>query len=239
MKKTAIITNIAIAAILLVLSISIFSIDLERVYSGSNTPTVAAPVTIGNRNLKNVSFMICIETDTDPAIVTEMMNAFSLRSVSATFFVSGSWAMRNPQTLRHMHTLGFEIANHGFSGRSIKGLSAEKQKKEIQDTHTLVKGLTNIEMKLFFPPAGEYSKDTLKVAQALGYTVVLSCCNVDTNSPSATADAIFNAATSNPKNGDLILLCPTRNAVTAIPNIIDFYLGQEFGIIKVSDNIAT
>lgn len=233
MKKTAIIANIAIAAVLLVLSISIFSVDLERVYT-----TVAAPITIGNKNLKNVSFMICVETDTDSAIVNEMMNILTLRKVSATFFVAGSWVMKNPQSLKNMNALNFEIANYGFAGKSIKSLPTEKQKKEMLDTHTLVKGLTGVDMKLFFPPAREYSKDTLKTASALGYTVVLSCCDAKSKSPDATAEGIRDNATQKAENGDLILICPTTFSLQAMPSIVDYYLEQSFGIIKVSDNIV-
>lgn len=233
MKKTAIIANIAIAVVLLVLSISIFSVDLDRVYT-----TVAAPITIGNENLKNVSFMICIESDTDAVIVDEMMNILALRKASATFFVAGSWVMKNPQSLKNMSALKFEIANYGFSGKSIKSLSAEKQKKEMLDTHTLVKGITGVDMKLFFPPVREYSKDTLKTASALGYTVVLSCCDAKSKSLDATAEGIRDNATQKAKNGDLILICPTHLALQAMPSIIDFYSEQNFGIVKVSDNIV-
>lgn len=234
MKKTAIFANIAIAIVLLVLSISIFSIDLERIYT-----TVAAPVTTGNKNLSNVSFMICIEPDTETTFIDEIMNSLTKRNVSATFFVSGSWVMKNPQQIKKIHNLGFEIANYGFAGKSIKTMSAENQKREILDTHTLVKGLTGVDMKLFLPPAREYSKETLKTASALGYKVVLACCDAKSKAPDATSERIYMNATSELRNGDLILICPTRLVVQSMPSIIDFYISNEFGIIKVGENIAS
>jgi peptidoglycan/xylan/chitin deacetylase (PgdA/CDA1 family) len=232
-KRTSIIVNVAIAVVLVGLSIAVFSVDMGRIYT-----TVAAPITNGNRDMKNVSFMICVEADSDGAAVDQIMNTLALRKVSATFFVTGSWVMRNPQKLQTMHTLGFEIANHGFSGKDMKPMKAEQQKKEILDNHTLVKGLTGVDMKLFMPPVGNYSKDLLKVVSGLGYTVVLSCCDTKSKEPNASPSTIFTLATENTKNGHLILVCPTPQVVQALPSILDFYLNNEFGVVKVSDNIA-
>jgi len=228
-----IIANLAIAVVLVVLSIAVFSADFGRIYT-----TVAAPVTIGNTANKNVSFMICVESQSDGAAVDEIMNTLALRKVSATFFVTGSWAMRNPQRIRNMQTLGFEIANHGFSGGDMRKMSVEQKKKEILDTHTLVKGLVGVDMKLFLPPANGYNRDLLKISEGLGYTVVLSCCDVKSTAKDASAASIFEKATEKPQNGHLILICPTAYVVDALPSILDFYADLEFGVIKVSDNIA-
>ena len=232
-KRTSIIANLAIAVVLVGLSIAVFSVDMGRIYT-----TVAAPVTSGNKSLKNVSFMLCVEADTDGAAVDGVMNILALREVSATFFVTGSWVMKNPQRMRNIQTLGFEIASHGQSGGSMKAMKAEQQKKELLDNHALVKGLTGIDMKLFLPPGASHNKDMLKVTSALGYTVVLPCCDVESKAADASAASIFTKATEKPQNGHLILVCPTQHVVQALPSILDFYLNNEFGIVKVSDNIA-
>jgi len=232
-KRTSIIANIAIAVVLVSLSIAVFSVDMGRIYT-----TVAAPVTSGNKNEKNVSLMICVEASSDGASLDEIVNILALRKMSATFFVTGSWVMKNPQRIRNMHTLGFEIASHGFSGNDMKALNAEQQRKEILDNHALVKGLIGVDMKLFMPPAGSYNRDMLKVISALGYTAVLSCCDTKSKAPDASASAIFTRATDDIKNGHLILVCPTPQVAQALPSILDFYQKNEYGVVKVSDNIA-
>jgi len=232
-KRTQIIANVAIAVVLIALSVAVFSVDMERIYT-----TVAAPVTSGNKSVKNVSFMICVEADSDEASVDQIMNILALRQASATFFVTGSWVMKNPQRVRNMQTLGYEIGNHGFSGSDMKAMKQDQQKKEILDNHTLVKGLTGVDMKLFMPPAANYNKDMLKVVAALGYTVVLSCCDAESKSADASASSIFTKATENAKNGDLVLICPTQHVVQALPSILDFYSSNEYSVVKVSDNIA-
>lgn len=215
--KKSLIVNISIAIVLVALSIVVFSADFGRIYT-----TVAAPVTIGNKQHKNASLMICVEKDTDGKIIDEMMGILSENKTTATFFVAGGWVMRNSHRIQNMHSQGYEIANYGFSGKSFKTLNTEQQKKEILDTHTLVKGLTGLDMKLFSPPMGEYSKNTLKTATALGVTVVLHCCE--------------NA--ENLKNGDLIMICPAKVGVPALQNAITTITQQGFDLVKVSDNIG-
>jgi peptidoglycan/xylan/chitin deacetylase (PgdA/CDA1 family) len=233
MKKTTLIANLAIAVVLCLLSIAIFSADLGRVYE-----SVAAPVALGNKNHKNVSFVVCVETDTDGAALDEIMNVLALRKVNATFFVTGSWVMRNPQRVKTLHNMGFELGNHGFAGKSLRGLDATKQKAEMLDTHTLVKGLTGFDMKLFLPPKGEFNNSLLKVAKDLGYVTIAASRDVSSHSPDATADRIFNRATENMKNGELIKICPSRLVAQAMPSIINSYLQADFRIIKVSENIG-
>lgn len=215
--KKSLVTNIAIAAVLVVLSVAVFSADLERVYS-----PIAAPITVGNKSAKNVSLMICVEADTEGGVLDAYANALAARDSSATFFVQGSWVMKNPLKLKNILALEFELGNLGFSGKSFKPMNTEKQKQEILDTHTIVKGMTGVDMKMFTPPDGEYNKDTVKTATALGYTTVGQ-----------------SKASPTPQNGDLILVCPSDTAVEDFEALLDSYLQQGFAIIKVSDNITS
>jgi hypothetical protein len=214
--KKSLIANFLIAVVLVVLSIAVFSADLERVYS-----PIAAPITVGNKAEKNVSLMICVEKDTDASVLDGMINALAAKSSSATFFVSGSWVMKNPLKVKNMLVLGFELGNLGFGGTSFKSMSAAKQKQEILDTHTIVKGMTGVDMKVFTPPAGEYNKDTVKTATALGYTTV--CKSKETGTP---------------QNGDLVLVCPADTNTADFETLLNNYLQQNFAVIKVSDNIS-
>lgn len=216
MKRTSLITNLSIALVLVVISVAVFSADLERVYT-----TVSAPINSGNKNSKNASFMICVETDTDGAVLDAISAALAAKNCSATFFLAGSWVMKNPLRLNKLLALEFEIGNLGFSGKIFKGQKTEKQKQEILDTHTLVKGMTGVDMKLFTPPDAKYDKNTLKTAGALGYTVV---------APSK--------ASAGAKNGDLVLVCPREVTAADFEAKIDTYLQLGFGLVKVSENIV-
>jgi peptidoglycan/xylan/chitin deacetylase (PgdA/CDA1 family) len=48
---------------------------------------------------------------------------------------------------------------------------------------------------------------------------------------------IYKRATSNPENGDLILMHPKEHTLKVLPDIIDFYLGKGFNLVTVSENI--
>ena len=239
--KTSVISNLAIAGVLFVLSLAIFTTDLTNVYV-----TVAAPVYSGDKNQKNVSLMFYMHNQSvDPGnnTYTEGITAvLNEKGVGATFFVTGMWAMQNPNLVKSLSDAGFELGNGGYSGRDLKKMSTAEQKKEISATHQLVRDLTGVDIKLFMPPMASFSKTTLKVAEGMGYvtvmygreTTVVSSESVDVASG---AQSITEKATQNLKNGDLVLLTPTEYTLNALPNIIDFYLSQGFSVLSVGANI--
>jgi len=233
-KKVSIISNLSIAAVLLVLSLAIFTTNLAGIYT-----TVAAPLYNGNKNEKNVSIMFSIAGATSGAnlstYIDSVTNILSEKGVGATFFVSGIWAMQNPEQLKMLGT-NYELGNSGYSAKDFKNLSAANQKSEISGAHEAVYKLTGIEMKLFSPPSGSFSKTTLKTASGLGYTTVL--WNKDTfDWRDSDAELITQRATQNLKNGDIVLMTPTASTVEALPSIIDFYLSQGFNVVAVGKNI--
>ena len=49
---------------------------------------------------------------------------------------------------------------------------------------------------------------------------------------------IFNRATKNLENGDLVLMHPKEHTLLALPKIIDFYIESGFSVVTVSENIG-
>ena len=236
-KKTSIISNIAIAMVLLVLSLAVFTTDLTSVYV-----TVAAPVYNGNKNQKNVSLVIsvfeCGTNQCDEAKhIENMMAVLTEKGAGATFFVGGAWAMKNANLVKNM-SAGFELGNNAYSGKDMKKMSAAAQKKEIQTTHAAVKNLAGVDMKLFMPPLGSFTKTTLKVAEESKYTTVMFSKNATCTASDCSTEAVTNKATQNLKNGDLVLLHPDQHTAQALPEIIDFYLSQGFNVVPVGANIS-
>ncbi|MCK9575933.1 MAG: polysaccharide deacetylase family protein, partial [Clostridia bacterium] len=157
-------------------------------------------------------------------------------NVTATFFVGGSWANSNTNTVKSIYEQGFEIGNHGYWHKDHKKLSVDRNQEEIYITHQLIKELTNYSMTLFAPPSGSYSGVTLDVATNLGYTTIMwSKDTIDWRDKNQ--ELVYNRATKNPKNGDLILMHPTAHTLSALDSIIKFYLAKNFNIVSVSQNI--
>ena len=66
----------------------------------------------GNTENNNVSFMVNVYQGEE--YVKNIMDICDLYKVKTTFFVGGSWAVKNIDLCKEIYTRGFELANHGF-----------------------------------------------------------------------------------------------------------------------------
>ena len=233
MKKTTfymIISNSLIALMLLSLSVitfvdpvkSVVMQDALRVYYNGNT------------NNKNVSLMFNVYWGNE--YLTPILNILKEEGIKTTFFVGGVWVDKYPELLLDIVADEHEIGNHGYFHKSHDELNYQQNQDEIFNNHKLVKQLINVDMNLFAPPSGAFNETTLQVAKNLGYSVIMwTKDTVDWRD--ADADIIYNRAIKNLKNGDLILMHPTKATATALPNVIKQIKQNGYNIVNVSKNI--
>lgn len=188
----------------------------------------------GNEQKNNVTLMINVYWGTE--YIEPMLEILEQHKVTTTFFVGGMWVAENTEMINLIKTKGHEIGNHGYYHKDHSKLSLEQNKEEISSCHNIVKVTTGIEMTLFAPPSGSYSKSTLSAAKTLGYkTIMWSKDTIDWRDKNS--DLIYSRATKDIKNGDLILMHPTEKTLQALDNILNFYEQNNFNVVPVSQNI--
>lgn len=190
----------------------------------------------GNENSKNVSLMINVYWGDE--YIDDMLDILKDKNAKVTFFVGGTWATKNEDTLKRMFEEGHEIANHGYSHKDCDKLSKQQLFDEISKTHNIVKGYLGFDMKLFMPPSGAYDTLTVEVAENLGYkTIMWSKDTIDWRDQKR--ELIVSRATKNGKGGDLILMHPTLETKNALAEIVEYYISNGFDLVPVSKNIAS
>ncbi|MBV9719737.1 MAG: polysaccharide deacetylase family protein [Candidatus Eremiobacteraeota bacterium] len=95
--------------------------------------------------------------------------------VPATFFLIGKDAEQWPEITQRIEADGNEIADHTYTHPNLDQESAEAVRKEIVEGGDTLWALTHDPAARTFmrPPHGRYTEQTLQIAQALGYSVVL------------------------------------------------------------------
>lgn len=230
MKKSVIITNCIIVAMFITL------IGLS--YSNAVALKVQADARVvyaGNTSQNKVAFMVNVYQHED--CVLDMLDIFDAFKVKATFFVGGSWAVKNIDTVKQIYARGFELGNHGFNHKDHDKLALEANMQEIKACHDLIKLNLGVEMNLFAPPSGAYNTTTVDCAENLGYkTIMWTHDTIDWRDQNA--DVIFKRATKDLSNGDLILMHPTEKTVTALTKILSYAINNGFEPTTVSTCIA-
>ncbi len=210
-----------VAALLLV---TVTDVKAERA-------TYDKPYYSGKSDTK-VSLMINVYWGTE--YIKPMLDIMERYNVKTTFFVGGSWAAVNSETLKSIHAAGHEIGNHGYYHKDQSKISVEYNKREIQTAHDVVKEYTGVDMNLFAPPSGAFGDNTLKAAAELGYrTIMWTRDTIDWRDHDA--DLIYRRAVKKIKGGDLILMHPTESTLRALERIITETTAQGLTISTVSD----
>lgn len=231
-KKITIITNLVLVAMLLIIGVVCF-------YPQTAVTTTAVNENVyynGNKNSNYVSLMFNIYQNTP--VVYKIMDVLDEYEVKATFFIGGAWADDNSEALKEIVKRGHELGNHGYFHKDHDKLTYEQNIEEITLCHNLVKLICGYEIKLFAPPSGAYSEDTVNACLALGLkTIMWSKDTIDWRDKSESLT--FSKSTEKVVGGDLILMHPEESTANALPKILKFYKENNLKQVTVLQNIST
>ncbi len=186
----------------------------------------------GDTSASKVSFMINVYQGSE--YVKDMLDLLDYYKLKTTFFIGGSWAVKNIDLVREIYTRGHELGNHGFHHLDHDKLDYDSNYQEINMCHQVVSENIGIEMTLFAPPSGAFNTTTVDVASALNYkTIMWTRDTIDWRDQDS--DLIYKRAVKNIANGDLVLMHPTKKTVDALANILSTALNNGFTPTTVTD----
>ena len=227
MKKSRLIANIVI--VLMLSTLSILAVNNAQTL---NVQADSRVIYAGDENKNNVCFMINVYGGEE--YVKNILDILDIYKVKTTFFVGGSWAVKNIDVVKEIYSRGHELGNHGFYHKDQDKLDYEGNIQEIKMCHEVISKNLGIEMTLFAPPSGAYSTNTVDAASNLNYkTIMWTHDTIDWRDQNS--DLIYNRATKDLSNGDLILMHPTEKSVQAMTNIISTAINSGFNPTTVSN----
>ncbi|MCK9523566.1 MAG: polysaccharide deacetylase family protein [Proteobacteria bacterium] len=152
--------------------------------------------------------------------------------VKGTFFVNGArfhgrtaGGEENQAVLRDIYRRGHFIGSHTFSHQDITALDDAGWKSEVSAMGTQIQGITGRPVRLFRPPFGRVSSETLSRLSAEGLTVVM--WNLDSLDWQATTvrqlvSRAQQLIDENPEGGIFLLHDTNRNTAEAFPLIMEY-----------------
>ena len=103
----------------------------------------------------------------------QILDTLKEKKVKAVFFLLQDYAERNPELVQRMIDEGHIVGNHSVSHYSMPDLSAEECRQEIEGLQEYMKQNLGVTMKLFRPPMGEFSEQSLSVTKDCGLSTML------------------------------------------------------------------
>lgn len=163
----------------------------------------------------------------------KILDTLKEKQVTATFFVTYDYVNRNADLVKRMIEEGHTVGNHTWSHPSMPSLSVAEACKEINSLHEHVKEKFGYEMKLFRPPMGEFSEQSLAVTKALGYkSLFWSFAYKDWETDNQIgADAAYEEITSRTHNGEIALLhAVSKDNAEVLGRVIDYWQSKGFKV---------
>lgn len=103
----------------------------------------------------------------------QILDTLKEKKVKAGFFLLQDYAERNPELVQRMIDEGHIVGNHSVSHYSMPDLSVEECRQEIEGLQEYMKQNFGVTMKLFRPPMGEFSEQSLSVTKDCGLSTML------------------------------------------------------------------
>lgn len=98
-----------------------------------------------------------------------ILNTLKEKNVKAVFFITLSYAKKNPDLVKRMINEGHIVGNHSSTHPDYTTVSLDKAYNDTINLHNYVKENFGYEMTLFRFPTGAHSEQMLALLQKLGY----------------------------------------------------------------------
>lgn len=138
----------------------------------------------------------------------DILDTLREKNVKAVFFLTGDYAEKETELVERMIDEGHMLGNHSMNHASLPELTEQEAINEVTELHEYVMDKYGYEMQYFRFPCGEYSEESLRTVQSLGYkTLFWSYAYQDWQTdaqpePSAALDKLRSSA----HGGEILLL---------------------------------
>jgi len=177
---------------------------------------------IGNSGKKNIYFTF--DEGYENGYTAPILDILKEKNVSAVFFVTQHYAVKNPDLIKRMIDEGHIIGNHSSKHKSFPKISIEECKEEVKGLHEYMKENYNYEMDLFRFPCGEFSEKTLELLCKMGYKSVFwsfSYADYDENKQLSCDKAKEKILTSMYDDSILLLHAVSKTNTEVLGEVID------------------
>lgn len=176
-----------------------------------------SPIYRGHPDKPMVTFIINVAWGNE--YLSDILATLKKHHVTASFFLEGNWAKKNPDLAKMIVSGGNEVGNHSYSHPDMSRLTAPQVREQMVKTNEVIEAATGEKCNWFAPPSGSYRDETVKIAAELHMkTVMWTVDTIDWQKPSP--ETLINRVIPKIGNGSIILMHPTESTAKALDRLI-------------------
>lgn len=169
--------------------------------------------------------------------IDKMISVLNEHNCPSTFFVTGDWAERFPESLKKLHSSGHEIASHSYNHTLYSTLFKDEIIADMDKCDTIIESIIGIRPNLVRAPSGDYTNNSILACKETGrYMIQWDCDSLDWKD--LTEEEMKKRIFSKVKNGSILLFHNgTKQTADALPGILTALKNEGYTFCKVSDLI--
>ncbi len=175
----------------------------------------------------------------NPTITPRLLKLLQSKGARATFFLLGESVKAHPEIVKTIVDAGMEIGNHSDTHPQFTKLSEEKIRSELQTNHDrIISAAPNATIRTMRPPYGAYNGTVMRVAEQMGYKVIL--WSVDTNDwRKRTTEQMTQTVLKEARDGAIILMHDRyETSLQTTAQILDSLSAQGYRFVTISELLS-
>lgn len=158
----------------------------------------------------------------------------------STFFLSGPWTLRHPKIAKRIHSMGYEIGNHGNLHKDFSNYPDSWIREQVTLSEKSIRQVTGVKTKLIRTPNGDFNPRVIQCLNNMGYSVIQwNTDSLDWKNPGV--NAIVQRVLTRAVPGDIILMHASdssKQMVEALPQIVQGLRAKGYQFATVSELLA-
>lgn len=172
----------------------------------------------------------------NPQITPRLLALLREKQVRATFFLLGDSVRAYPSLVEQIADAGMEIGNHSDTHPQFTKLSEQAIRDQLErNQQRILSAAPGVAVRVMRPPYGAYNSQVLRIAEQMGYKVIL--WDVDTNDwRRRTSQQMIATIMSSARDGSIILMHDRyETTLETTAAVIDGLRAQGFRFVTVSE----
>lgn len=191
----------------------------------------------GNPNKKQIIFTFDCGSGINSA--DKILETAQKHNLKLTFFATGKFVEKYPETIKKFAAAGHEIFNHTYDHHHLTQISDEQIKEDLEKADEIISALTGTTTKPFFrPPYGDRNQHVWNIAASLSYQSVYWTTDALDWMADRTDEQTKERIYSSLKNGEIILMHVGDDiAGNILDEVFTYIERQGYKIVSLSEGL--
>ncbi len=215
------------------LGLAVIYVLMSQISTIKSEPSFAIAGTYTHDKVIALTF----DLDNGDRVISAILDALKAHNTKASFFITGMYVSRHPEPIQRILAEGHEIGYKWADSKDSAKFSPEQMFTDLDKSHTVLKKFTGIEPSLIRPGDSNFSRESLKIADQLGYKTI--SWNVDSKDlETVSPDCLISQVGSALKPGAIILMHASDRAIItsrSLPALLESIKSSGYQVVTVGE----